>query len=134
MTSKNYGETAPTDYGLTPKHNNSYTASEVRPSYADRVGPGYNNMMAGLGPGPFYPMGPIDSQPIYQGGYEQYDFYHPPHCELEAHPHYPRMSPYFPQSYHPFYPMSTVHGHAYPRPTERRISYYPFIRYGTDYE
>jgi len=98
-----------TDHGFTPRNNNSYTVSDVKPGYVDQQAgmqrnmSGYNNMMAGLGPGPFYPMGPMDHQPIYQGGYEQFDYYHPPHCELEAHPHYPRMSPYFPQSYYPFY-------------------------------
>ena len=133
--SKNQGETDHTDYGLTPRNNNSYSVSQAKPGYVDRNGgASYANMMAGLGPGPFYPMGPMDSQPVYQGGYEMYDYYHPPHCELEAHPHYPRMSPYFPQSYYPFYAPSTVHGYPYPRPTERRVSYYPFIRYGTDYE
>lgn len=84
--SKINGETDPTDIGQTPRNNNSYTVSDVKPAYAERndgirrIDPGYNSMMAGLGPGPFYPMGPMDSDPVYYGGYQQYDYHHPPHC------------------------------------------------------
>ena len=43
------------------------------------------------------------------------------------------MDPYNHPS-HPLYPNSTIHGAPQVKPTERRVTYYPFTRYVTEYE